>query len=154
MTIVRYQIHCLVSKNVPVIIVIEDDCDATMFQCRSAQEKFAHVHHVNWIKIRLPLFVITCPKTTFCQCSNLGPLPRRSPQHLWIHLNSSVVALVCCHCEAAHPWETRKSSKSSISLRRPKGKRGRAPKRCTEPMNRGNSKQHSIPKPPSKHQGS
>ena len=28
------------------IIVIEDDCDATMFQCRSAQERFAHVHHV------------------------------------------------------------------------------------------------------------
>ena len=24
----------------------EDDCHATMFQCRSAQERFAHVHHV------------------------------------------------------------------------------------------------------------
>ena len=42
----RYQIHCLVSKNDAVIIVIEDDCDATMFQCRSAQERFANVHHV------------------------------------------------------------------------------------------------------------
>ena len=42
----RYQIHCLVSKNDAVIIVIEDDCHATMFQCRSAQERFAHVHHV------------------------------------------------------------------------------------------------------------
>ena len=46
MTIVRYQIHCLVSKNDAVIIVIEDDCHATMFQCKCAQEKFAHVHHV------------------------------------------------------------------------------------------------------------
>ena len=42
----RYQIHCLVPKNDAVIIVIEDDSDATMFQCRSAQERFAHVHHV------------------------------------------------------------------------------------------------------------
>ena len=46
MIIVRYQIHCLVSKNDAVVIVIDDDCDATMFQCRGAQEKFAHVHHV------------------------------------------------------------------------------------------------------------
>ena len=46
MTIVRYQIHCVVSKNDAVIIVIEDDCDATAFQCRSAQGRFAHVHHV------------------------------------------------------------------------------------------------------------
>ena len=46
MTIVRYQIRCLVSKNEAVIIVIEDECHATMFQCRSAQERFAHVHHV------------------------------------------------------------------------------------------------------------
>ena len=46
MTIVRYQIHCLVSKHDAVIIVIEDDCHATMFQRRSAQERFAHVHHV------------------------------------------------------------------------------------------------------------
>ena len=36
MTIVRYQIHCPVSKNDAVIIVIGDDCDATTFQCRSA----------------------------------------------------------------------------------------------------------------------
>ena len=43
----RYRIHCLVSKNDAIIIVIEDDCHATMFQCRSAQERFAHVHHVN-----------------------------------------------------------------------------------------------------------
>ena len=42
----RYQIHCIVSKNDAVTIVIEDDCHATMFQCRSAQERFAHVHHV------------------------------------------------------------------------------------------------------------
>ena len=28
------------------MIVIEDDCDATTFQCRSAQERFAHAHHV------------------------------------------------------------------------------------------------------------
>ena len=42
----RYQFQCLVSKNVAVIIVIEDDCDATMFQCRSTQERFAHVHDV------------------------------------------------------------------------------------------------------------
>ena len=42
----RDQIHCLVPKNDTVRIVIEDDCDATTFQCRSTQEKFAHVHHV------------------------------------------------------------------------------------------------------------
>ena len=42
----RYQIRSLASKNDAVIIMIEDDCDATMFQCRSAQERFAHVHHV------------------------------------------------------------------------------------------------------------
>ena len=42
----RYQIHCLVPKNDAIIIVIEDDCHATMFQCRSALERFAHVHHV------------------------------------------------------------------------------------------------------------
>ena len=46
MTIVTYQIHWLVSTNDAVIIVIEDDCDATMLQCRSAQERLAHVHHV------------------------------------------------------------------------------------------------------------
>ena len=46
MTIVRYHIRCLVSKNDAVIIVIEGNCDATTFQCRSAQERFAHVHHV------------------------------------------------------------------------------------------------------------
>ena len=46
MTIVGYQIHCLVSKDDTVIIMIEDDCDATMVQCRSAQERFAQVHHV------------------------------------------------------------------------------------------------------------
>ena len=46
MAIVRYQIHCLVSTNDAIIVVIEDDCDATMSQCRSAQERFAHAHHV------------------------------------------------------------------------------------------------------------
>ena len=42
----KYQIQCLVSKNDAVIIMIKDDGRATMFQCRSAQERFAHVHHV------------------------------------------------------------------------------------------------------------
>ena len=28
--------------------MIDDDCDATTFQCRSAQERFAHVHHVKY----------------------------------------------------------------------------------------------------------
>ena len=42
----RYQIHCLVSKNDAVITVIEDDGDVTTIQCRSAQERFAHAHHV------------------------------------------------------------------------------------------------------------
>ena len=46
MTIVRYQIRCLVSKNDAIIIVVEDDCHVTMFQCRNAQERFEHVHHV------------------------------------------------------------------------------------------------------------
>ena len=57
MTIVRDQMHCLVPKNDTVIFVIEDDCDATTFQCRSAQERF----DVIWIKIRLAQFVVTCP---------------------------------------------------------------------------------------------
>ena len=34
------------------------------------------------------------------------------------------------------------------------GEKRKTPKLCTEPMNRSNSKQHSLPKPPSKHQGS
>ena len=38
---------------------------------------------------------------------NLDPLPQRSPQPLCVHLSSSAVALVCCHCEAVHPWEAR-----------------------------------------------
>ena len=46
MTIMRYQIRRLVSKNNAIIIVIEDDCHPTMFQCRSAQVRFAHDHHV------------------------------------------------------------------------------------------------------------
>ena len=33
-------------ENDAVIIVIEDDFDASTFQSRSAQERFAHVHHV------------------------------------------------------------------------------------------------------------
>ena len=33
-------------ENDAVTIVIEDDCDATTLQCRSAQERFADVHHV------------------------------------------------------------------------------------------------------------
>ena len=33
----RYQIHSLVSKNDAIIIMIEGDGHATMFQCRSAQ---------------------------------------------------------------------------------------------------------------------
>ena len=42
----RYQIHCLVAKSDAVTNVIEDDCHATMFQCRSTLERFAYVHHV------------------------------------------------------------------------------------------------------------
>ena len=63
MTIVRHQIHCLVSKNAAVIMVIEDDGHATMFQCRSARRGLRTfiTSNVIWIKIRFPLFVITCP---------------------------------------------------------------------------------------------
>ena len=69
MTIVRYQIHCLVSKIDAIIIVIEDDCHATMFQCRSAQERFCarssrqvwsgsrFVFHCSSSRARTPLFV-------------------------------------------------------------------------------------------------
>ena len=46
MTIERYQIHCLVSKNDAVLFVIEDDCDATMFQCRSVEARFVEAHDV------------------------------------------------------------------------------------------------------------
>ena len=51
----RYQINCLVSKNDAVTTVIEDDCDAAMFQCRSAQERLRTfiTSNVIWIKIRL-----------------------------------------------------------------------------------------------------
>ena len=52
-----------------VIIVIEHDFDATTCQCRSAQERFAHFHHINCdldqkffyhsssSRVREPLFV-------------------------------------------------------------------------------------------------
>ena len=46
MTIVRNQIHCFVQENDAVVTVIENDCHATTFQCRCAQERFAHAHHV------------------------------------------------------------------------------------------------------------
>ena len=46
MAIVRDQIHCHVPKNDAIVIVIENECDATTFQCRCAQEGFAHAHHV------------------------------------------------------------------------------------------------------------
>ena len=85
MTIVRYQIHCLVSKNDAIIIVIEDDCHATMFQCRSAQEMFAHVHHVKCdldqdsfhhcssSRARTPLFVrsVSVPRCSLPQLRRL-----------------------------------------------------------------------------------
>ena len=45
MTNVRDQIHCFVPKNDAVVIVIENDCDSTTFQCRCAQERL-HTHHV------------------------------------------------------------------------------------------------------------
>ena len=54
----RYQIHCLVSKNDAVIIVIEDDCHATMFQCRNAQERFAHVHDVKRTQDKKPFSTV------------------------------------------------------------------------------------------------
>ena len=44
--IVRYQIHCLVSKKDTILNLIAYYCHATMFQCRSVQERFEHVHHV------------------------------------------------------------------------------------------------------------
>ena len=59
----RYQIHCLALKKDAVIIVIEDDCDATMFSAevlRRGLRTFI-TSNVIWIKICLPLFVITRP---------------------------------------------------------------------------------------------
>ena len=82
MTIVRHQIHCLVSKNDAVIIVIEDDCDATMFQCRSAQERLAHVHHVttavrhhvsvnHFLPLTLQCHIVRCHNFNVCRTHHL-----------------------------------------------------------------------------------
>ena len=87
MTIVRYQVRCLVSKNDAVIIVLEYDCDATMFQCRSAQERgfrtfitsnviwirdssTAVRHHVsvhNFLSVVLQCNVVRCHSFDVCR---------------------------------------------------------------------------------------
>ena len=53
MTIVRDQIHCLVPKNDAVMIVIEDDCDATTIQSRRGLRTLI-TSNVIQIKIHLP----------------------------------------------------------------------------------------------------
>ena len=110
--------------------------------------------HPEWVRAQLGMTATV----TIQERTNMGTVPGSevwrvgsvssaiAPQG-----SSQAVALVCCHCEAAHPWEAKKSS---LVLRSSWEERGRAPKRCAEPMNRSNSKQHSIPKPSSKHQGS
>ena len=88
------------------MIVIEDDCDATTFQCRSAQEGFAHVHHVNDLD------------------QNSSTSVRR---HMSVNHFLSVVLqwhVVCCHslnvCGTHHsefrckPWWTDMSKTSRI----------------------------------------
>ena len=46
MAIVRNQVQCLAPENDAVVIVIENDCDATTFQRRCAQKRFAQAHLV------------------------------------------------------------------------------------------------------------
>ena len=93
MTIVRHQIPCLVSKNDAVIIVFENDCDATTFQCKSAQERFAHAHHV---------------KCDLDQNSSTTVRRHMSANHfLSVVLQCHVV---CCHCLnvcRTHHWKLR-----------------------------------------------
>ena len=74
----RYQIHCPVSKNDAIIIVIEHDCHATMFQCRSAQEMFSHVHHVkcdldqdSFSTVRHHVLVLAVPRVVRCHSSDV-----------------------------------------------------------------------------------
>ena len=60
----RNQIRCLVPKNNAVVIVINDDRHAKTCLRTLITSK------VICIRICLPLFVVTCPVTTFCpQCS-------------------------------------------------------------------------------------
>ena len=69
---------------------------------------------------------------------------------LWIHLTSSAVALVCCHCEAAHPWKTRELIPRTALFMGGKRQSSKALHRTNE------SKELEatlIPQSPSKHQG-
>ena len=116
MTIVRYQIHCLVSKNDAIIIVIEDDCHATMFQSRSAQERFAHVHHVkcdldqdsfstvrhhvpvhHFLSVVLQCHVVRCNSlaSTFVELTvgNCGAKPRRADMTKTSRIDHQLVLL-------------------------------------------------------------
>ena len=55
MTLVKYQIHCLVSKNDAVTIVIEDDCDrhdVSVQKCFRRGLPRSSRPNVIWIKIR------------------------------------------------------------------------------------------------------
>ena len=103
MTTVKDQIHRLVPKNDAVIIVIEDDCDATTFQYRCAQERFAHTHHVK------------------CDLDqNSSATVRR---HVPVHHFLSVVLqchVVRCHCLdvcRTHHWKLRCENVRNIKHR-------------------------------------
>ena len=81
MTIVRDPIHCLGPQSGAVIIVIEDDCDATTFQCRSAEERFAHARHIK------------------CDLDQNSPTAVR--RHMSVNHFLPVVLqchVVCCYC--------------------------------------------------------
>ena len=82
MTVVRYQIHCLASKNDAVVIVIINDRDSSTFQCRSAQERITvDAHHV---------------KCDLDQNSSAAVRHHMSVNHFL----STVLQrhFVCCHC--------------------------------------------------------
>ena len=81
------------SENDAAIIVIEDDCDATIFQCRSAQERFAHAHHV---------------KCDLDQNSSTAVRRHMSVNHfLSVMLQCHVVRRHCLNARGTHHWELR-----------------------------------------------
>ena len=109
MTIVRYQIHCLASKNDAVIIVIEDDCDFTTFHKRGLRTLITP--NVIWIKIRFPLFVVTCPYTTF--------RPWCCSATLFATTASTFVELTIGNCSANHGGQTCPNTQNRSSTRAP-----------------------------------
>ena len=98
MTIVRYQNYYLFSKNDSITIVIENDCHATRFDCRSAQERFAHVPHVNCDQVQDSFSTVHHHVTTF--------RPQCCSTTLFAATASKFVELIIGNCGAKHGGHT------------------------------------------------